>query len=723
MRDARVEQSGPGALTALLIYAALSILFFGRGLLGHLADRYLGQDTDPSVFMWFLKWWPYAIAHRLDPLFTRLVWVPGGTNLAWSTAVPLPAIAAAPLTHLIGPVATYNLLCLAAPPLAAIAAFALCREITRSFRASMLGGFIFGFSPYMLAEILGHLSLVLVFPVPLALLLVLMRLDDRIGNRSFVAIFSIVVAVEFLCSVETFATASVMGGIALVLAIVLHSCADRARLLALLPPIIMAYLIVAAVVSPYLYHLFAWGGPGHPLWSAGKYSADLLNLVVPTTSNLLGTNRLARAISAKFPGYLLENGAYVSIALIAIAEAFRRNFGRTPGGKLLLAMLAIAVVAELGPMLHIFGHSGWTLPWAAVTHLPLLKVALPLRFSMFASLALAIMTAMWFASARARRSVKYGAAAAIVFFLMPNLDASYWASPIHLPRMFSDGSYRNLLSPAEVVMPIPYGQKGSLMLWQAATDMYFRMASGWTGPVPFEYDRLPIVNFLAGAHDLPEAGEHLRAFVGHFGVTAVIADTADSNLPVFRPMLGALGVAPRMEDGVLMYRVAPDRFAAYANLTGEELESRAVALRFDTVLEAVSAYLARGGNAGALSPMTLKQAQLLPADWIIEQDLTALRDFWVGPDEGVGEGAKIDIVVRGSYDAVRPLALRYRGLAAGIYYPYPEKWTDGAAATDQQLLLLWLVFDRAALRRAADELRSSPPPERTQPLWPAASCP
>ena len=70
------------------------------------------------------------------------------------------------MTLLFGPIVSYNLLMLASPVLAAFFAFLLCRYITRSFAASLVGGYLFGFSAYMLGQLLGHLHLVLIFPIP-----------------------------------------------------------------------------------------------------------------------------------------------------------------------------------------------------------------------------------------------------------------------------------------------------------------------------------------------------------------------------------------------------------------------------------------------------------------------------------------------------------------------------------------------------------------------------
>src|SRR5689334_1935788 len=54
---------------ALLLFLALAILLFGTGLAGHLTTAYIGRDEDPPIYMWFLRWWRYALDHRINPFF------------------------------------------------------------------------------------------------------------------------------------------------------------------------------------------------------------------------------------------------------------------------------------------------------------------------------------------------------------------------------------------------------------------------------------------------------------------------------------------------------------------------------------------------------------------------------------------------------------------------------------------------------------------------------
>ena len=131
-------------LSAMLIYVGFAAILFGRAAAPHFTTIYLGRGIDQAFFIWCLVWWPYAIAHHLNPFVTKLIFAPVGFNLTWSTSIPLLSLLALPLTATAGPIATFNLLCVAFPALSAWTAFLLCHSLTQRFGPSLIGGYIFG---------------------------------------------------------------------------------------------------------------------------------------------------------------------------------------------------------------------------------------------------------------------------------------------------------------------------------------------------------------------------------------------------------------------------------------------------------------------------------------------------------------------------------------------------------------------------------------------------
>ena len=129
---------------------------------------------------------------------------------------------------------------------------------------------------------------------------------------------------------------------------------------------------------------------------------------------MLGTVRAATAITQTFQGDIYENGAYLGIAIIIFVEVFRRRYWREPVGKFLMILFVVLVIAAMGPMLHVAGRQGFPMPWAIVGRLPILSIALPVRFMMYAFLVVAVMVAMWLAVAATRPSTKFAVAVILV---------------------------------------------------------------------------------------------------------------------------------------------------------------------------------------------------------------------------------------------------------------------------------------------------------------------
>ena len=103
-----------------------------RRLLLHASQAQLLQKSpDPNFYVWSLRWWPYAVAHGLNPLYSHEIAAPAGHALAWITTTSPLALLTAPLTLTAGPVVSFNLLEAVALPVSGWAAFVLCRLADR----------------------------------------------------------------------------------------------------------------------------------------------------------------------------------------------------------------------------------------------------------------------------------------------------------------------------------------------------------------------------------------------------------------------------------------------------------------------------------------------------------------------------------------------------------------------------------------------------------------
>ena len=137
---------------ALAAFVGVSFLYFGLRLFLYPPQAYVGFSTDPQIFIWSFAWWPHAILHGENPFFTHAIWAPSGVNLTWTTTVPGSRSLFSPLTLLAGPVVSYNVAAILMPALSAWTAFLLCRYLTSAVWPSLVGGYLFGFSSYVLGQ-------------------------------------------------------------------------------------------------------------------------------------------------------------------------------------------------------------------------------------------------------------------------------------------------------------------------------------------------------------------------------------------------------------------------------------------------------------------------------------------------------------------------------------------------------------------------------------------
>jgi hypothetical protein len=199
-------------VVVLAAYGLLSVILVDHGV--PITRNLSGQGADPYAFLWFLAWWPHAVEAHLSPLMTKLVWYPVGVSLPWLTTVPALSLILAPLTVVVGVVVTYNVLVIAAPALCAWFAYLVCFRLTEHLAASLLGGFLFGFSSYEMAQDTAALNLSAAFCVPALLLVILCRLDGSLSRRWTVIYAGLLLTLQFYISIEIFATIFVFGGIA-----------------------------------------------------------------------------------------------------------------------------------------------------------------------------------------------------------------------------------------------------------------------------------------------------------------------------------------------------------------------------------------------------------------------------------------------------------------------------------------------------------------------------
>jgi len=624
------------ALAVLLSFGVLSVALFGRNLIGHWSDRYIGMGPDPGAAIFFFAWWRHALANHLNPLKISVIWSPGGSNLAWATPDPLAALSMLPLEVAYGPIAAYNVAILLCPALSAFAAFILCRKVTHSFWPSVIGGYIFGFSPFMYSHILGHVNLVITFLLPLAVYLLLRWFGTEMSSRRLVCLLGLLLCMQLLVFPEVVATMTGTGLGFFAVLWFLHA-RSRKRILVLLPLLAVGYLIAATLTSPYLYYFFAGG----PIPFARNWpelvSAPPTSLIIPASTNIFGGWTVFRTTAMALN--LWEASEYVGLPLLLVLWNLGRRRWNEPTIRTLLVFIILISVATFGPVLHLGGIS-LPLPWKTILPLPIAGMILPARLAVYMFLALSVALALWLSDGTIDVRWRAAAAAIVAISLLPNLNASFWTTTLKTPAFFKNAMYRKYLPPSANVLILPYGVMGDSDIWQASTDFYFTMPEGYVGispPVPPGFVKYPIVSSLFDLVNIPDQDEQFKAFLVHKSVEYIIvADDWGQWLPdrqfpvltfdrdpfssgdqkVIQSLVGSLDPTPLRVGGITLYRVPLNDLQKYESLTPDLLQKRVAVAQFTSLIHAANEYVSSGESTDRLTPLRAEQLGFLPPLWI-----------------------------------------------------------------------------------------------------------
>lgn len=464
-------------LVVLLGYAAISFGYYGWRVLPHPGRNLIGWGHDSEIYVWSFAWWPHAIGSWTNPFMTHVLYAPTGINTAWTLSVPGIAVAFSPITVLFGPVASYNVAALLLPAVSAWTAYLLCRYLTRSIWASIVGGYLFGFSTAMLRQQLyGHLPVTAVFLLPLIALVLVRYFKAELSGRGLAWRLGVLLALQLWVSVEFALTLTIVLALSLVLAFGLVRDA-RPRLRSSLVPIVAAYGLGAVFAAPLAIYTLAGFVP-QGFIDLKTTGGDLLNFVVPTKVIAIGGSSFP-SVTANFKPS--GSSAYLGLPTLVIAAAFALRVRRSATARFLTAALVTCAVIALGTGLEINGRRILPLPWSAATHIPVVNNALPFRFTAYVSLAAAVIVALWTATTKGRIYARpYLLPVLAVAALVPSVWRTSYPSfsPSKPERLafFTDGLYKTCIRHNDTVAAFPFGGAGDSLLWQAEAGFSFRMA-------------------------------------------------------------------------------------------------------------------------------------------------------------------------------------------------------------------------------------------------------
>lgn len=472
-----------------LAYLALAFAYFHAAWQDP-AHLLIGGASDPEQTMWTLGWPPRALAAGHNPWLTDFLDYPAGVNLMWTPTPIAPALLVSPVVVALGPVVAFDLLMTLGPALSAWSAAVAIHRLVPHRLAAFAGGLLYGFSPYVLAQELGHLGFVMAWLPPLALLL----LHELLVRRRWPApvtgaLLGLVAALQLYTSAEMLATTAV---VALVGVLVLLGVAWRARLparpaLAATARGGAAALAAGALLgAPGLLTMFLGPQAVHGvIQPPDTYVTDLANLVVPDQLELVAPAPLV-SLTRSFTGLEVEWDGYVGLPLLVLLAVTAARWWRRPVVRW-AALLAVAVaVLSLGPHPHVLGRviDGVALPWWLLDRTPVLAQALPARLMAYFFLAAGVLLA-WFVRcavlSERNLAARVPAAGLVCLSLVAVAPvATPWVTPHRDAAFFTSPSVRRIPA-GSVALVAPWAGPGdpTAMSWQAEAGYRYRMPEGY----------------------------------------------------------------------------------------------------------------------------------------------------------------------------------------------------------------------------------------------------
>ncbi|MEO7273618.1 MAG: hypothetical protein ABIX28_11590 [Vicinamibacterales bacterium] len=454
------------ALTLVMTYPQVTMM-----------NRGISPDIgDPLFSTWRLAW----VAHQLprDPLhlFDGNIFHPAKQTLAFSDAMLVPSLTAAPLLWMgMHQLYVYNVLLLSGFAFSGAAMFLLVRSLTGHTGAALIAGFVFAFLPYRYMHY-AHLELQMAQWMPMTLWALHRTFSaGRVRDGLLTGLFLACQALSSFYYGIFFATFLIPVGLALLLG------AEPARrwpaIKALAVGAVLAAVLVVPVTRPYFAARQSVGE--RPLSEVDFYSALPQDYLVAHPRNLMmGPLSVGRGSQERELFMGVVTPVIAIAALWPPLSAARMGYG---------AGLALAFELSLGT-------NGKLYPWMREHLVPFRGLRVPARMAIVVGLALAVLVG--YAVARISRAGSSRAAqiAAVVVIALP--IAYEYRSRLPLRVMWT--------SPSPAYATLPPGPDAVLLELPLITPdvalepiyMYFStfhwrpLANGYSGFAPPAYGQL-----------------------------------------------------------------------------------------------------------------------------------------------------------------------------------------------------------------------------------------
>jgi hypothetical protein len=498
----RGRQAAARLALAFAGYLALSVVVWWHVWSSHPSGVTICGCNDPSLFVWFLEWPAYAMAHGHYPFFSTAIFHPTGIDLLSNTSVLAIGIPLAPVTWLFGPVATLNVASTLGPALTAFSMFWLLRRWVSWTPAAFIGGLVFGFSPFMVANLaVDHLmtSVLVLLPLMVACLDELL-VRQRRRAATVGGALGLLVVVQFFVGTEVLVIVALSAVAGLVLLLVYGALAHRRELHDRLPHALRGLGVAAAVAVVLL---------AYPLWFTLDGPAHLSGLVWPSLvpggggidlHNLWHIGFMSRPAERLFAGYAgpaLPQVEFLGLGLLVVIGAGLVVWWRDRRLWFFGALGLVSVALSLGV------QSRYWVPWRVLAHVPVVQNVTVTRFAAVTTLCAAVLLGIvvdrtqgvvvrwarsWVSPLVRPLSAVVGAGVALAVAAVATaplgsaiaLNVPLTTAKVTLPQWFTTAA--PTLPSGQVVLAFPPPVAGAAaMTWQSVDGLHFALATG-TGP-------------------------------------------------------------------------------------------------------------------------------------------------------------------------------------------------------------------------------------------------
>jgi hypothetical protein len=386
---------------------------------------------DAWQHIWNLWWVRHALVDLgTSPYHTNLIFYPDGADLYFHTLALTASLTGIPLQALgLNLIETYNVIMMSSFLLAGYGAFLLCHYVTRNVWASFVGGFVFAFSPYHFAHLIGHMNLSSLQWIPFYVLLLLRALDEPRGQGPHPyrrgLLFAAGAGLLLAVNVYTDWLYGIFLGLFTVLLLGWRllvpserrefarsgvGWADGGLRLAVGG---LAFLLPVLPVTVPTLREAQKGYAQQPPLETLVYSADLVQAFVPSAFHPLWGKVVSEQAHINNPSEQVLFLGFTTLALAGFAAWKLRRNRRV----LFWAFAALATwVLSLGPVLQMLGRSRFTafevgipLPYLLLYKLPLFNIMrTPARLTVVTMLALAVLVAIGLDYLARRRGSRIG---------------------------------------------------------------------------------------------------------------------------------------------------------------------------------------------------------------------------------------------------------------------------------------------------------------------------